>query len=60
MGQKIADKYATNSGDEISSTAFSKASKLSRGLVGVIDAVGEINAGDDCEVVIYEHPAWLS
>ncbi len=60
MGKKIATTYATNSGKEISSTAFSKAAKLTRGLVGVIEAAGTISAGDEITVVIYEHPSWLS
>jgi MOSC domain-containing protein YiiM len=59
MGEKIAAQHQTRSGDVIPSTAFSKAAKLSRGLVGVIDAVGEISAGDECEVLVYEHPSWL-
>ena len=59
MGKKIASKHETNSGDDIPSTAFSKAAKLTRGLVGVVDAIGEISAGDVCEVLVYEHPDWL-
>lgn len=60
MGKKIASRYHTNSGADIPSTAFSKAAKLSRGLVGVIDAVGEIQAGDPVEIIVYEHPRWLA
>lgn len=60
MGKKIAATYATNSGKEIPSTAFSRAAKLSRGLIGVVEAAGTINAGDEVSVVIYEHPSWLS
>ena len=60
MGKKIAVTYKSNSGEEISSTAFSKAAKLTRGLIGVIEAAGSINAGDEITVVLYEHPAWLS
>ena len=60
MGKKIAKLYSTNSGAALEDTAFSKAAKLSRGIVGVIDAVGDINEGDEVEVVVYEHPSWLT
>lgn len=43
----------------VSATAFPKASTLKRGIVGVVEAVGEINAGDAVEVTIYETPSWL-
>jgi hypothetical protein len=43
----------------LSSTAFSKAAKLSRGLVGVVEVPGAIKAGDEVEIEIYETPAWL-
>ncbi len=60
MGKKLSAVYATNSGKPLSTTAFSKAAKLNRGLVGVIEAAGVINAGDEVTVVVYEHPSWLS
>ena len=44
----------------VSETAFSKASALKRGIVGVVEAAGAINAGDTVTVVIYETPAWLA
>ena len=59
MGEKVAGKYATKSGAPISDTAFSKAAKLKRGIVGVVDVAGEINAGDEVSVAIYETPSWL-
>lgn len=59
MGEKIAASYSTNSGAAISPTAFSKAAKLSRGIVGVVEAVGVINAGDEVSIEIYETPSWL-
>ena len=43
-----------------SETAFSKASKLTRGIVGVVEAAGAISAGDDVTVVLYETPSWLA
>ena len=40
-------------------TAFSKAATLTRGIVGVVEAAGEIRAGDEVRVDLYETPAWL-
>jgi hypothetical protein len=60
MGKKLAGRYTATSGTPLSTTAFSKAAKLNRGLVGVIEAAGVINAGDEVTVVVYEHPSWLS
>ncbi len=59
MGEKVASLYSTNSGDAISTTAFPKAAKLTRGIVGVVEAVGVINAGDQVTVEIYATPSWL-
>ncbi len=60
MGKKLAAFYAMKSGKSLSTTAFSKAAKLKRGVVGVIEAAGIINAGDEVTVVLYEHPSWLA
>jgi MOSC domain-containing protein YiiM len=60
MGQKLAETMKTRSGKTLQDTAFSKASKLSRGIVGVIEVAGEIKAGDNIEVKVYEHPSWLA
>ena len=43
----------------VSNTAFSKASKLKRGIVGVVEAAGKIDRGDDVTIVLYETPGWL-
>jgi len=59
MSKKIAGLYAMRSGELLSPTAFSKAAKLSRGVVGVVEVPGPISAGDEVVVVIYETPAWL-
>ncbi len=59
MGEKIASLYSTKSGAAISSTAFSKAAKLTRGIVGVVEASGVIKAGDEVTVEIYATPSWL-
>ena len=60
MGKKIAAEYTTSSGDELSSSAFSKAAKLTRGIVGVVDVPGQIQAGDTVQVEVYETPSWLT
>lgn len=60
MGQKLASQYTSNSGQPIADTAFSQAAKFSRGLVGVIDVAGAINAGDEVVVVPYKLPIWLA
>ncbi len=60
MGKKLAETMQTRSGKTLEDTAFSKASKLTRGLVGVVEVTGEIKRGDDVEVIIYEHPSWLA
>jgi len=59
MGTAIAESYATRSGKPIATTAFSKAAKLTRGVVGVVEVEGRINAGDEVTVQVYETPAWL-
>ncbi len=60
MGRKLASKYTSHSGEPLSSTAFSKAAKLTRGIVGVVEVGGAINAGDEVTVELYEPPAWLA
>ena len=60
MGAKLAETMKTRSGKPLEDTAFSKASKLNRGLVGVVEVAGEIRPGDEVEVVVYEHPSWLA
>ena len=59
MGKKLASMYTTRSGKELSSTAFSKAAKLTRGIVGVVEAAGAISMGDEVTVELYETPTWL-
>lgn len=60
MGKRLAAIYETNSGTPLSDTAFSKAAKLSRGVVGVVEVAGQINAGDDVTVILYDSPTWLA
>ena len=59
MGKKLAGSHTTQSGKPLSSTAFSSAAKLTRGIVGVVDVPGLISAGDEVQVEVYETPSWL-
>ena len=59
MGKKLAIMYKTRSGEALSTTAFSKVAKLTRGVVGVVEVSGRISAGDQVQVERYETPAWL-
>lgn len=59
MGEKLSGLHATRSGKTLESTAFPKAAKLTRGIVGVVDVPGTISAGDEVEVTVYETPSWL-
>ena len=58
-GTYLAGIHETKSGKPLAPTAFAKAAKLSRGVVGVVDVAGEIRAGDDVSITVYETPAWL-
>ena len=60
MGKKLASMYTTKSGEPLSSTAFSKAAKLIRGIVGSVEVAGTISAGDEVTVELFETPAWLA
>lgn len=59
MGKKLVSKYTCRSGKKLSSTAFSKVAKLTRGLVGVVEVAGTISTGDEVTVEVYETPSWL-
>lgn len=59
MGKKLAENFHTRSGAPLSTTAFSKAAKLTRGVVGVVEVAGQINAGDQVQIEPYKTPAWL-
>jgi MOSC domain-containing protein YiiM len=60
MGKKLASVHTTRSGEPLSSTAFSKAAKLTRGIVGVVEVPGTISAGDEVTIEVYETPSWLA
>jgi MOSC domain-containing protein YiiM len=59
MGRQLAARHSTKAGEPVASTAFSKAAKLKRGVLGIVDVPGTISAGDTVEVEVYEHPSWL-
>jgi len=60
MGKKLASIHNTTSNKPLSTTAFSKAAKLTRGVVGIVEVAGKINAGDKVTIVIYETPSYLT
>ena len=60
MGTKLAETMQTRSGTPLENTAFSKASKWLRGVVGVVEVAGIVNPGDEVEIILYEHPSWLA
>lgn len=59
MSRIQASRHETRSGVPVPDTAFSKAAKLKRGIVGVVEAAGTISAGDEVTIVLYETPDWL-
>ncbi len=59
MGKRLAATQETHSGEKITTTAFSSAARITRGLVGVVEIPGDILPGDQVTIVVYEHPAWL-
>lgn len=59
MGKKLAGAYRTEAGIAPLSTAFSKAAKLTRGVVGTVEVPGTISAGDSVTIECYEAPSWL-
>ena len=60
MGTRLPSAYRTKSGKPLQNTSFSKAAKLTRGLVGVVEVAGTIKIGDEVEITPYEHPSWLA
>jgi hypothetical protein len=56
MGAQIAAKYSSRSGEPLTDQSWSRPASGRRGLVGVIDVPGEIRAGDEVEVWVYETP----
>lgn len=60
MSRIQASRHSRDSGNKVLDTAFSTAAKLRRGVVGVVEAAGPINKGDEVTVVLYETPGWLT
>lgn len=60
MAAKLASIFTKNSGEPLGSSDFPKAAKFSRGLVGIVEVAGVINAGDTVTVKPYEPAPWLS
>jgi hypothetical protein len=56
MGAQIASKYSTHSNQPLTDQTWLRPASGRRGLVGVIDYPGEIRAGDEVEVRVYEEP----
>ncbi|MDG1986771.1 MAG: hypothetical protein P8J18_02225 [Halieaceae bacterium] len=56
VSKKIASLHKTISCEPLKENAFSEAAKFSRALVGVVEVAGEINTGDEFEVIIYKPP----
>jgi MOSC domain-containing protein YiiM len=59
MGEKLASMHRTKSGESVAPTAFSKAAKFCRGIVGVVEVAGVIKAGDSVIVEPHILPKWL-
>lgn len=60
MGKQLAGRYRTRSGEPLASTDFSKAAKLTRGIVGTVEVAGLISAGDEVTIELYATPSWLA
>ena len=56
MGAQIVSKFSTRSGQSLKAHSWLRPAAGRRGLVGVIDYPGEIRAGDEVEVRVYEEP----
>ena len=54
MSENIADNCSTRSGEPLERSAFARAARRLRGVVGVVDVPGEIRAGDAITVAIPE------
>lgn len=59
-GTTLSGKYLRADGEALQPTAFSKAARLSRGILGIVDVPGVARVGDEVEIVRYAHPAWLT
>ena len=60
MGKKLAELNLDRFNQPLENTTFSKAAKLNRGIVGVIETRGKIQKGDEVTIIIYETPSWIN
>jgi MOSC domain-containing protein YiiM len=60
MGTRLTEKHQTTSGEALTTTAFSNAARLLRGIVGVVEVPGDIFPGDEVTIEVYEPPRWLA
>lgn len=56
MGAQIAEKYTSRADKALTNSSWLRPAAGRRGVVGVIDVPGEIRAGDEVEVRVYEEP----
>ena len=56
MGTRIVAKYSTRSGQPLIDDSWLRPASGRRGVVGVINVPGEIRAGDEVEVRVYQEP----
>lgn len=60
MGKQVAADFRTRAGTAPAPTAFPKAAKLSRGVVGVVEVPGTISVGDEVDIEVYDVPSWMT
>ena len=56
MGAQISAEYSTCSGQPLDDKTWLRPAAGRRGVVGVIDVLGEKRVGDEVEVRVYEAP----
>ncbi len=54
MGEQVAAKYSTRSGEPLTSKQWLKPAHGRRGVVGMVDVAGTISAGDEILVQVFE------
>jgi hypothetical protein len=59
MGEELAGMHTEKSGKSIAGSAFSKAGKFSRGVVGIVEVAGTVSVGDVVCVNPESLPKWL-
>lgn len=60
MGTRLAETHRTRTGEALRTTTFSNAARLLRGIVGVVEVPGDVHAGDEVTIELYEQPSWLA